>query len=347
MPRTLNFSGRTTSSAPSAAAARVRRSATSRLRSLSSVELSCTAAARIVPRTARLTGQSTSVPARPAAASRLACGARPGEYPQRGPMARHRPFDHSEDPRERPIPAASAPPAGDRRACVRGARAGCRGRVGRRRPRLSRHGVGDRQAAGGAAAPEGLGQVHGARPDPDVPRGRRRRGPADRRRPQRVERQVPLAAALVARNGYEAVTMHEVERAWSGLGKLPRKPIVLTFDDGFHSQERVAFQELRKLGWPGVLYLAVNNLTWDRGITFDEVQTMLDGGWELGAPHDQPHQPDRRREGLAAARAGRHQAHPRDDVRAHGQRLLLPRRGQRQAGPGGGPHAPAITAPRP
>jgi hypothetical protein len=85
------------------------------------------------------------------------------------------------------------------------------------------------------------------------------------------------------RNGYAAVTMHEVERAWSGLGKLPRKPIVMTFDDGFHSQERVAFQEMRKLGWPGVLYLAVNNLSWDRGITFDEAQRMLDGGWELGS----------------------------------------------------------------
>jgi peptidoglycan/xylan/chitin deacetylase (PgdA/CDA1 family) len=85
------------------------------------------------------------------------------------------------------------------------------------------------------------------------------------------------------RNGYEAVTMHEVARAWSGLGKLPRKPIVLTFDDGFHSQERVAFTAMEKYDWPGVLNLAVNNLTWDRGITFDEAQTMIDGGWELAS----------------------------------------------------------------
>jgi peptidoglycan/xylan/chitin deacetylase (PgdA/CDA1 family) len=83
--------------------------------------------------------------------------------------------------------------------------------------------------------------------------------------------------------GYAAVTMHEVERAWAGLGKLPRKPIVLSFDDGFHSQARIAFPEMRKLGWPGVLNLAVNNLTWDRGITFDEAQTVLDGGWELAS----------------------------------------------------------------
>ena len=39
-PSTLNFSGRATSSAPSAAARRIRRSAISRLRALSSFELS-------------------------------------------------------------------------------------------------------------------------------------------------------------------------------------------------------------------------------------------------------------------------------------------------------------------
>ena len=47
VPRTGHFSGRTTSSAPWAAAARVSRSAASRLRSRSGVELSWTAAARM------------------------------------------------------------------------------------------------------------------------------------------------------------------------------------------------------------------------------------------------------------------------------------------------------------
>jgi peptidoglycan/xylan/chitin deacetylase (PgdA/CDA1 family) len=84
-------------------------------------------------------------------------------------------------------------------------------------------------------------------------------------------------------HGYEAVTMHELVRAWAGLGKLPKRPIVLTFDDGFHSQARVALPALRKLGWPAVLNLAVNNLTWDRGITFDEAQALIDAGWELAS----------------------------------------------------------------
>ena len=47
VPSTGHFSGSTTSSAPRAAAARVSRSAASRLRSRSGVELSCTAAARM------------------------------------------------------------------------------------------------------------------------------------------------------------------------------------------------------------------------------------------------------------------------------------------------------------
>src|SRR5947208_8033975 len=46
VPSRLNFSGRTTSSAPASAASRISDSAVARFRSLSSVELSCTAAAR-------------------------------------------------------------------------------------------------------------------------------------------------------------------------------------------------------------------------------------------------------------------------------------------------------------
>ena len=57
-PSRFHFSGSTASSAPSAAAARTRRSAASTLRALSPVELSCMAAARISGVTGRLTSQS-------------------------------------------------------------------------------------------------------------------------------------------------------------------------------------------------------------------------------------------------------------------------------------------------
>src|ERR1700761_7418998 len=36
--------------------------------------------------------------------------------------------------------------------------------------------------------------------------------------------------------GYEAVTLEQVQEAWYHGGKLPPKPIVLSFDDGYRPQ---------------------------------------------------------------------------------------------------------------
>ena len=50
-------------------------------------------------------------------------------------------------------------------------------------------------------------------------------------------------SAALARNGYQAVTLGRVWRAWGGEASLPRRPVVLTFDDGYLSQYRTAAQD--------------------------------------------------------------------------------------------------------
>src|SRR5689334_16920286 len=40
--------------------------------------------------------------------------------------------------------------------------------------------------------------------------------------------------------GYEAVTLARVWRAWHGNATLPARPIVLSFDDGYASQAKIA-----------------------------------------------------------------------------------------------------------
>ena len=82
-------------------------------------------------------------------------------------------------------------------------------------------------------------------------------------------------------HGYRAVTLFDVWEHWHGRGALPRKPIVLTFDDGDSSVARFALPELRRLGWPGVLNLKVGNLP--DGIRPKEVRALVEAGWELGA----------------------------------------------------------------
>lgn len=88
--------------------------------------------------------------------------------------------------------------------------------------------------------------------------------------------------AALAKRGYQGVTLDQVENGWRGAA-LPRKPIVVSFDDGYRSQYTVARPTLLKLGWPGVLALCVANLKVRNGISFNRVTGMLRSGWELAS----------------------------------------------------------------
>jgi peptidoglycan/xylan/chitin deacetylase (PgdA/CDA1 family) len=86
-----------------------------------------------------------------------------------------------------------------------------------------------------------------------------------------------------AHAGYHATTLDGVWRAWHGKGSLPRRPIVISFDDGYQSQSTAARRMLHRMGWPGVLNLAVKNVGLKGGLARSEVRAMLRDGWEIDA----------------------------------------------------------------
>lgn len=83
----------------------------------------------------------------------------------------------------------------------------------------------------------------------------------------------------LAEHGYEAVTLDQVEAAWYQDGRLPAKPVVVSFDDGYESQYVAAFPELEHLGWKRVLNLVAR----DSDLPDADVAKMLDAGWELAS----------------------------------------------------------------
>jgi peptidoglycan/xylan/chitin deacetylase (PgdA/CDA1 family) len=87
----------------------------------------------------------------------------------------------------------------------------------------------------------------------------------------------------LARRGYYGVTLGQVFNYWRRAYPLPRKPVVISFDDGYASQYTEALPVLRKLGWPGVLNLAVQNETVAGGMSIAKLEDLVAGGWEIDA----------------------------------------------------------------
>jgi peptidoglycan/xylan/chitin deacetylase (PgdA/CDA1 family) len=92
-----------------------------------------------------------------------------------------------------------------------------------------------------------------------------------------------LQMAWLARHGYHAVTLDQAYAYWHGASTLPRKPVVISFDDGYLSQYTRAFPVLRRRRWPGVLNMEVNFLDTVGGLLPWRVRSLIESGWELDA----------------------------------------------------------------
>jgi peptidoglycan/xylan/chitin deacetylase (PgdA/CDA1 family) len=87
----------------------------------------------------------------------------------------------------------------------------------------------------------------------------------------------------LARHGYTAVTQRDLWNHWHRGSALPKKPIVISFDDGYRSVAEAALPHLQKRSWPGVLNLTVKNLRVSGGLSQYRVRTLIAAGWELAS----------------------------------------------------------------
>jgi peptidoglycan/xylan/chitin deacetylase (PgdA/CDA1 family) len=87
----------------------------------------------------------------------------------------------------------------------------------------------------------------------------------------------------LAKAGFHAVTMDQMRASWSGGARLPPgKPIVVSFDNGYHSQLTQALPVLRALGWVGVENIQLTGLPPSQGgLSEAQVSKMVADGWEL------------------------------------------------------------------
>jgi len=81
-------------------------------------------------------------------------------------------------------------------------------------------------------------------------------------------------------HGYQPVTMRQVWDDWTGKADLPRRPVVLSFDDGYTDQYFKAARLLRRYHWPAVLNLVARRGT---ALSDAQVRRMVKWGWEIGS----------------------------------------------------------------
>lgn len=83
--------------------------------------------------------------------------------------------------------------------------------------------------------------------------------------------------------GWHPVTLDQLRAYWKHGARLPPgKPIVLTFDNGYHSQYTEALPVLDRLGWVADENIQLTGLPPSQGgLTSSEVHALIAAGWEL------------------------------------------------------------------
>jgi peptidoglycan/xylan/chitin deacetylase (PgdA/CDA1 family) len=83
--------------------------------------------------------------------------------------------------------------------------------------------------------------------------------------------------------GWHPVTLDQLRSYWTRGARLPPgKPLVITFDNGYHSQYTEALPVLRRMGWVADENIQLSGLPPSQGgLTGDQVRGLVGAGWEL------------------------------------------------------------------
>ena len=99
------------------------------------------------------------------------------------------------------------------------------------------------------------------------------------------------------REGYRVVTLAEFVE-WTHLKRqLPKKSVVLTFDDGYHAFRDYAYPVLKKMGFPATLFVYTDYVGAGRNaLSWDELKSLAAEGFDVQA-HSKTHGDLRRASG--------------------------------------------------
>jgi peptidoglycan/xylan/chitin deacetylase (PgdA/CDA1 family) len=97
--------------------------------------------------------------------------------------------------------------------------------------------------------------------------------------PEQFEAQL----AALARWGYQTVSFGDWLAYRRGAGSLPRRPIILTFDDGYRSTYEIAWPLLQRFGCTATVFLVSDLIGKTNAWDVQEIQEPLLGRAEIAA----------------------------------------------------------------
>jgi peptidoglycan/xylan/chitin deacetylase (PgdA/CDA1 family) len=89
-------------------------------------------------------------------------------------------------------------------------------------------------------------------------------------------------------NGYQTINVSDLANLIRNGGNIPRKPVIITIDDGNDDIYKYAFPILKKYGYFATFYVVQRYINGELMVTKDQLVEMIKGGWEIGS-HSKHH----------------------------------------------------------
>jgi len=88
---------------------------------------------------------------------------------------------------------------------------------------------------------------------------------------------------LLHERGYKTISAEMLVRAIKEGAELPRKSIILTFDDGSESVYTTAFPVMQEYDFTGTVYIIYKYMGTPAYMNVEQISELYDWGWEVGS----------------------------------------------------------------
>lgn len=87
---------------------------------------------------------------------------------------------------------------------------------------------------------------------------------------------------------YSTITIADVAHIILEGGKLPERPVVLTFDDGYLDVFQNAYPIMEQYGFVGTFFIIGNTVDTNQNLSTKKLTKLINSGWEIGS-HSMSH----------------------------------------------------------